>query len=92
MGRLAFRGQCAAECHPGAGAWTGGKYPNLFDCEWIHGGTDAEIFRTVTSGVPKTEMLSFQAKLADDVIWKIMAYLRSASLCKEGVPTLAPAH
>jgi len=33
MGRLAFRGQCAAECHPGAGAWTGGKYPNLFDCE-----------------------------------------------------------
>lgn len=91
MGRLAFRGQCAAECHPFEIAWMGSKYPNLFGCEWMHGGSDSAIFQTVTQGVPKTEMLGLQGKFADDVIWKIMADLRAASQCKEGTPALVPA-
>ena len=92
LGRLAFRGQCAAECHPVEVGWKGIKYPNLLDCEWMHRGSDAEIFATVTQGVPQTEMLVFQGKLTDDVIWKIMAYLRAASQCKEAAPIPAAAH
>ncbi len=81
-----------AEGHPSEIAWKGSKSPNLFDWEWIHGGSDNAIFYTVTQGVSKTEMLNFQGKLAHNVIWKIMVYLRAAAQSKEGTPTLVPAH
>ena len=58
----------------------------------MHGGIDSAIFQTVAQGVPKTEMLGFQGKLAHDVVWKIIAYLRAASQFKEGTPALLPAH
>ena len=84
LGKVTFEAQCATECHPKADAWKGGKYPNLFDCEWMHGGEDTAMFKTVTEGVPKTEMLGWKGKLSDDVIWKVIAYLKSASQCQEG--------
>jgi hypothetical protein len=42
-------------------------------------------------GVPKTEMIGFKGRLPDDMLWKILAYVRSASKCAEG-GAAAPAH
>ena len=85
-GRAVFKGICSGYCH-GTGKAT--RCPNLFDCEWEHGGTDANIFRTVTEGVKRTEMIGFKGKLPDEMIWKILAYIRSASKCKENLATSA---
>ena len=49
-GQALFRGLCSG-CHGGAGR--GGKGPDLTDDRWIHGGTDADIARTIQNGVPK---------------------------------------
>jgi hypothetical protein len=44
-------------------------------------------------GVPKTEMIGFKGRLPDDMLWKIIAYMRSASKCKDGgAAAPAPAH
>ena len=72
-GRSAFRTNCAP-CH-GLAARGGGRGPDLTSGNWAHGGTDAEIFRTITLGVPGTEM---PANALDDVeVRSIIGYLRS---------------
>ncbi len=80
-GRTVFKAICSGYCH-GTGKAT--RCPNLLDCEWKHGGTEADVFRTVTEGVKKTEMVGFKDKLPDELIRKIVAYIRSASQCSEG--------
>jgi hypothetical protein len=55
--------------------------PDLFDCEWLHGSSDAELFQVISQGVPDTEMLPFGGKLDPEVLWKIIAFLRDASRC-----------
>ena len=92
FGKAIFEATCAGYCHATEGAQRGGRCPNLFDCEWKHGGSDGEVFHTVTEGVPKTEMVGFKGKLPDDVLWKIIAYLRSASQCQDGKPAAEAAH
>src|SRR5947209_3890073 len=52
-GQALFRGLCSG-CHGGAGR--GGKGPDLTDDRWLHGGTDADIARTIRDGVPGTTM------------------------------------
>jgi cytochrome c oxidase cbb3-type subunit 3 len=72
-GRSAFRTNCAP-CH-GLSARGGGRGPDLTSGNWAHGGTDPEIFRTITRGVPGTEM---PANVLDDSeIHAIIAFLRS---------------
>jgi len=68
-----------------------GAAPSLFDCTWKHGGSDEEIFHTISEGVPGTQMPPWKKGLpggAED-IWKVIAYLRSASTCTVNP---APAH
>lgn len=92
-GKGIFEGVCAGYCHPTETITRpGSRCPSLFDCEWKHGGSDAEVFKTMQDGVPKTEMIGFKGRLPDDILWKIMAYVRSASKCTEGGATPAPAH
>ena len=91
-GKTIFEATCTGYCHATAGSTRAGRCPNLFDCEWKHGGSDGEIFHTVTEGVPKTEMVGFKGKLPDEILWKIIAYLRSASQCQNGSPPAAAAH
>jgi hypothetical protein len=70
-----------------------GQCPSLFDCEWKSGAKDADIFRIMTDGVPKTQMIGFKGRLPDETLWKIIAYLRSASKCQQdGKPSAAAAH
>jgi cytochrome c oxidase cbb3-type subunit 3 len=79
-GRAIFTGTCGAYCHhmtPGPG-----DAPFLFDCDWLHGGSDQEVFHTITHGVPGTRMVAFGGAMPDVDVWRIVAYLKSASLCK----------
>lgn len=89
-GRFLFQAVCSGYCHVQAEADRDGKCPNLFDCDWVSGsGTDAEMFKVVSDGVPKTEMVGFAGQLPDDMIWQILAYVRAASKCESGADAAA---
>ena len=72
-GASLFRANCSP-CH-GLSARGGGRGPDLTSGRWIHGSTDAAIFRTITLGVPGTEMPA--NGFEDSEVWAIIAYLRS---------------
>lgn len=80
-GRSIFVGTCGAYCHKMNAM--NGDAPFLFDCDWLHGGSEAEIFHTITHGVPGTRMVAFGGAIPDEDIWRIVAYLKSASQCKK---------
>jgi putative heme-binding domain-containing protein len=73
-GQALFRGLCSG-CHGGAGR--GGKGPDLTDNRWIHGGTDEDIARVISNGVPKTTMKKMGDALKPDQIRKLIAYIHS---------------
>jgi putative heme-binding domain-containing protein len=73
-GQALFRGLCSG-CHGGAGR--GGKGPDLTDNRWVHGGTDDDIARVISNGVPKTTMKKLGDALKPDQIRKVIAYIRS---------------
>jgi putative heme-binding domain-containing protein len=73
-GQALFRGLCSG-CHGGAGR--GGKGPDLTDDKWLHGGTDADIARTIKNGVPGTTMKKLGESLKPDQIRHVIAYVRS---------------
>ena len=72
-GKSLFRANCSP-CH-GLGAHGGARGPDLTSGRWTHGGSDAEIFRTISSGVPGTQMPA--SGFEDSETWAIVAYLRS---------------
>ncbi len=80
-GRSIFIGTCGAYCHRINAA--NGDAPNLFDCDWLHGESDDEVFHTITHGVSGTRMVAFGGALPDEDIRRIVAYLKSASQCKK---------
>jgi len=83
FGRRYFRAVCTGYCHstqPGVKR----DAPDLFDCDWRHGDRDEDLFEVISQGVPDTEMLPFGEKLDDEVLWKIIAFLRSSSRCVPG--------
>ena len=56
----------------------GSKPANLVAGQWKHGGSDAEIFKTIKEGVgPDFFMQSFDGKLSDEDIWNTINYLRN---------------
>ena len=78
-GRRMFRAVCTGYCHSTTPGVTKDA-PNLFDCSWDHGNTDADLYRVINQGVPDTEMLPFEGKIPEDTIWKVIAYVRSNSV------------
>jgi cytochrome c oxidase cbb3-type subunit III len=72
-GASLFRANCSP-CH-GLNAKGGGRGPDLTSGRWAHGSSDAEIFRTITQGVPGTQMPA--NGFEDSETWTIIAYLRS---------------
>jgi mono/diheme cytochrome c family protein len=82
-GEQLFTAACAAYCHsrdPGQR-----EAPFLFDCDWLHGGSEEEIFATVSNGVPETRMVAFGGKLpnGDDDIRNLVAFLKANSQCND---------
>jgi len=79
-GKAIFSGTCTGYCHS---TEPGGKgAPDLFDCEWLHGGSALAIHQTIATGVPNTRMVGFGGKLADEDLWRLVAFVQSASRCQ----------
>ncbi len=75
QGALLFDRTCSG-CHgPGA---TGGRGPALASGVFAHGGSDNELFATIRSGVPGTQMPAFSVLPSDDV-WRLVTYIKSLS-------------
>jgi cytochrome c oxidase cbb3-type subunit III len=72
-GSALFRANCSP-CH-GLHAQGGGRGPDLTTNRWAHGSNDGDVFRTITRGVPGTEMPA--NGFEDSETWAIIAYLRS---------------
>lgn len=77
-GSSLFRSNCSP-CH-GLNAQGGGRGPGLTTGRWVHGPSDAEIFATITRGVPGTEMPA--NTFEDSETWAIIAYVRSLAPAK----------
>ena len=75
QGRSLFRGFCAL-CH-GINASGGGRGPNLTLGRWVHGGSDAALFRTIKQGVSGTEMPAYSHPENPAEIWMIISFLRT---------------
>lgn len=86
-GTSLFRGNCSP-CH-GLDGRGGGRGPDLTSGRWTHGSTDAEIFRTITQGVPGTEMPA--NAFEDSEVRAIIAYLRALQPATHEVVTGDPA-
>jgi len=71
-GEKIFDAKCS-ECHMDG---TGGAGPNLTDDTWLYGGSDAEVFETISYG-RKGGMPSWKSELSKDDIWKVIAFIRS---------------
>jgi cytochrome c oxidase cbb3-type subunit 3 len=51
--------------------------PNLTDQYWIHGGTDADLFNVITSGVPVKGMTPWGNILSQEQRAQVVSYIRS---------------
>ncbi len=71
QGSVIFDDYCS-ECH---GTGTGGAGPDLTDGQWTYGGSDGEVFASVSGG--RDGMPEFGNELKDEEIWKVIAFLRS---------------
>ena len=83
-GEALFQAVCTGYCHVTSGTQRkDAKCPDLFDCEWKNGNSDKEMFQVLLNGVPNTEMAPFKGQLPDEMLWQILAYVKSASTCKD---------
>jgi cytochrome c oxidase cbb3-type subunit III len=73
-GKAIFEKSCIA-CHLAQGQGLVG--PNLTDDYWIHGCTIADIFRTITTGVPDKGMISWKDQLNPQQIQQVASYVMS---------------
>ncbi|MBM3735989.1 MAG: c-type cytochrome [Acidobacteria bacterium] len=62
-------------CHGMTGE--GGRGPNLSDNRMVRRRTDDELFRTVKTGVPGSDMPPFAVR--DDQAWQVVGYVRNMS-------------
>ena len=84
VGRGTFRIYCSP-CH-GIEA-QGGRGPDLTRGVYEAGDSDADLHRVIDEGVPGTEMPGYGARMNDDSIWRIVAYIRSAAKPDQAKPT-----
>ena len=81
-GGLIYAKNCRA-CHGLQGKGDGTAIPpgvkpaNLVAGQWKHGGTDAQIFKTIKEGVgPAFDMQAWGDRLSDEEIWHSVNYIR----------------
>jgi putative heme-binding domain-containing protein len=74
-GKNIYRGRCAV-CH-GIDA-KGYRGSDLTSGDWVHGGSDTQIFQTIAKGVTGTEMPA-NVNMSEDEVWMVIAYLRTLS-------------
>jgi len=69
---------------------SGGRAPSLFDDTWVHGSDDESIAKTISTGVPNTEMVAFKDQLTDVQIWQLVAYLKTQAANLKEKPVYVP--
>ncbi|MBI3697923.1 MAG: c-type cytochrome [Acidobacteria bacterium] len=82
-GRKYFLGHCAS-CHGSDGE--GGRGINLTTGRYRMGGSDRELFKTISRGIPGSEMPG--SRLSDNEVWRLVAYARR--LATAGAEEKAP--
>jgi mono/diheme cytochrome c family protein len=77
-------GKFCAFCHGEEGKGDGpmapeGSHPaDLTAAQWKHGGSDGELFSTISNGAgPKSAMKPFKSKLTPNEIWNVVNYVRT---------------
>jgi mono/diheme cytochrome c family protein len=83
QGGALFQTHCSY-CHGVHGE--GGRGADLTAGEYRMGGSDQELFKTIRTGVPGSEMPA--VRVSDDEIWKLVAYV--ARLGSSGLAEKAP--
>jgi len=83
LGQFQFRLNCAF-CH-GLGARGGGRGPDLTRAHKRHGDSDADLFNTISNGVPGTAMPANGTTgqgvgMTNEEIWQVITYLRSVEV------------
>ena len=76
VGKGNFRLYCSP-CH-GIHA-QGGRGPDLTRGSFAAGDADADLFRVISHGVEGTEMESYSPGFDGDMIWRLIAYIRSVA-------------
>jgi cbb3-type cytochrome c oxidase subunit III len=66
--------QTCQSCHGPAGQ--GDRAPALTTSRFTHGNDDADVFHTIRTGIPGTQMPPFRG-LSDQQIWQLVTYLRT---------------
>lgn len=74
-GKAVYQANCVG-CH--GPELKGGVGPDLTDATWIHGGTLADINKTVTVGVPEKGMLTWGPILGPEKVSQVSAFVHSA--------------
>ncbi len=75
VGQQKFELLCVA-CHgPKAGGTAAA--PNLTDAYWINGGSDADLFKTITEGVPAKGMMPWKGPLKPKERLSVVKYIQS---------------
>ena len=94
-GEYEFRINCAL-CH-GLGARGGGRGPDLTIAKKPHAKTDADMFQTISTGIPGTAMPANGTNgqgvgMTDAEIWEIVTYIRSLEVKAPAKPVGNAAH
>ena len=94
-GEYEFRINCAL-CH-GLGARGGGRGPDLTRAVKKHTHSDADMFQTISNGIPGTAMPANGTNgqgvgMTDEEIWQIIAYIRSQEVKAPAKPLGNAAH
>jgi putative heme-binding domain-containing protein len=89
LGKGNFRLYCA-ECH-GIHA-QGGRGPDLTRGSFSAGETDADLFHVISQGVEGTEMTSFGERFDDQMIWRLVAFIRASARVTSGPVPGDPQH
>ena len=82
-GRLYFNRYNCSGCHGGHAG--GGMGPSLRDDSWIYGKEDVQSFGSISEGRAHG-MPAWGSKLPDEVIWKLVAYIKSLRTNAEPEP------
>ena len=94
-GEYEFRINCAL-CH-GLGAKGGGRGPDLTRAQKKHVHSDAEMFQTISNGIPGTAMPANGTNgqgvgMTDEEIWQIITYIHSIEVKAPAKPLGNAAH
>lgn len=82
-GRYLFVHYNCSGCHGGHAG--GGMGPSLRHAVWLYGGDDAHIFSSIAEGRGKG-MPSWGAKIPQEEIWQLVAYIKSLRTPQEPDP------